>query len=250
MTLTRRETLYSLAGAGIGLGLPAPSFPHPRGKAMRSSSSLQTLQAAARKPHEIVPLPFDPKKLSGISERMVVSHHENNYSGAVRNLNKLREQLGGLPGDAPGFLVAGLKERELAFRNSAVLHEHYFGNLGGDGRRAGSIDAAIITSWGSAASWEAEFRATALSLAGGSGWVLLALDLPSRQLGTYWSGNHTQGPAAAVPLLVLDMYEHAFHIDYGAAAAKYVDAFFANVNWAVIEQRFERGLRAAGELAK
>jgi Fe-Mn family superoxide dismutase len=211
---------------------------------MRSNRPSQGLQAAARELHELVSLPFDPKKLSGISERMIVSHHDNNYAAAVRNLNKVREQLGGLASDAPGFVVAGLKERELTFRNSAVLHEHYFGNLGGDGHRAGAIDKAI------AASWETEFCATAASLAGGSGWVVLALDLPSRQLGTYGSGNHTQGPAAALPLLVLDMYEHAFHIDYGAAEEDYVDAFFANVNWATVEQRFERGLQAAGVLAK
>lgn len=199
--------------------------------------------------HQPVPLPFDPTQLRGLSERLLRSHHENNYGGAVRNLNKVEVELAALAKDAPPFLVAGLKERELTFSNSKVLHELYFGNLGGDGKPAGEIAQALGERYGSLDRWEQEFRATGAALAGGSGWVILDLDLRSRALGTRWSGHHTQAGACAVPLLVMDMYEHAFQIDYGAAAAKYVDAFFANLRWEEVERRFVRATRAAAALA-
>ncbi len=243
MSLTRRQTLQVLSATSMGLALQTSATTQSAQEQTPPSASVH-----AHRPHAIVPLAFDPKKLTGISERMIVSHHENNYSGAVKNLNKVQEQLGALAADAPGFIVSGLKERELMFRNSAVLHELYFANLGGDGRRAGTISTALSETWGSAARWEAEFRATAQSLAGGSGWVVLAFDLRTRELRSYWSGNHTQGPAAAYPLLVLDMYEHAYHIDNGAAAAKYIDAFFANVKWEEVDSRFGKALKAAALL--
>jgi len=94
----------------------------------------------------------------------------------------------------------------------------------------------------------ATWAATAMSLAGGSGWTLLDFSLATGDLGVHWSGGHSQSPANAVPLLVLDMYEHSFHIDYGAAAAKYVDAFFANINWDEVNGRYERGKRALAAL--
>ncbi len=75
------------------------------------------------------------------------------------------------------------------------------------------------------------FRATGVSLSGGSGWVLLDYNFQTKQLCTYWSGNHTQSVAFGLPLLVLDTYEHSYQMDYGAAAAKYIDAFFRNINW-------------------
>jgi Fe-Mn family superoxide dismutase len=83
-----------------------------------------------------------------------------------------------------------------------------------------------------------------MSLAGGSGWTLLALNFQSGDLRICWSGNHTQALAFGAPLLVLDMYEHAYHIDYGAAAARYVDAFFANVRWEEVNLRYERAQKA------
>jgi Fe-Mn family superoxide dismutase len=245
MSLTRRQTLQAFSATSMGLALQTSAVTQG---AQEQTPAPSSASVRAHRPHAIVPLAFDPKKLTGISERMIVSHHENNYSGAVKNLNKVQEQLAALPADATGFVVSGLKERELMFRNSAVLHELYFANLGGDGKRAGAIGTALSEAWGSAGRWEAEFRATAQSLAGGSGWVVLALDLRTPELRTYWSGNHTQGPAAAYPLLVLDMYEHAYHIDNGAAAAKYIDAFFTNVRWEEVDGRFGKALRAAEAL--
>ena len=207
-------------------------------------------QGAPEKPgsHEIKPLPFDPARLRGLSEKLVVSHHDKNYAGAVKNLNKVEAELANVTKDTPSFLVAGLKERELTFRNSALLHELYFANLGGEGKAAGAVEAALAAAYGTMARFEELFRATAMSIAGGSGWVVLSHDLLRDALITCWSGGHTQNHAGGLPLLVLDMYEHAYQMDYGAAAAKYVDAFFANLNWQEVSRRLDASRKAAAAL--
>jgi Fe-Mn family superoxide dismutase len=166
----------------------------------------------------------------------------------VKNLNKVEADLANVTKDTAAYLVAGLKERELTFRNSALLHEHYFGNLGGNGKLDGAVAAAIAAAFGSTARFEELFRATAMSIAGGSGWVVLSHDLYRDALVACWSGGHTVNHAGGVPLLVLDMYEHAFHMDYGAAAAKYVEAFMQNVQWEEVNRRYVAAQRAAAAL--
>lgn len=193
--------------------------------------------------HSAKPLPFNPGKLRGLSEKLIVSHHENNYGGAVKNLNRTEEELGRVTTDTPSLLVAALKERELTFANSATLHELYFGNLGGDGKASGAIESAVARTYGSFGRWEEQFRLTGMGLAGGSGWVVLAWDFQRSEARSYWAGNHTQACAFGQPLLVLDMYEHAYAIDYGAAAAKYVDAFFQNIHWDEVNRRLESAQR-------
>jgi superoxide dismutase, Fe-Mn family len=198
--------------------------------------------------HAIVPLPFDPSKLKGLSERLLRSHHENNYGGAVKNLNKVEEELSRVNKDTPGFLVGGLKERELTFNNSMVLHELYFANLGGDGKAGNAVQAALSRSFGSFGRFEELFRAVGTSLAGGSGWAVLDHNFQTGQIGIHWSGNHTQTAAYSEPLMVMDMYEHAYAIDYGAAAAKYIDAFFQNIRWDEVQRRLERAQKAGAAL--
>jgi Fe-Mn family superoxide dismutase len=199
--------------------------------------------------HAVKPLPFDARALVGLSERMIVSHHENNYGGAVRNLNSLERQLAQVTKDTPAFVVGGLRQHELMYRNSATLHEAYFGNLGGNGRADGAIATAISEAYGAFDKWETHFRLTGASLGGGAGWVLLVFELATGQLRTLWSGHHSQVPATTLPLLVMDMYEHSYQMDYGAAVLKYIDAFFANVQWETVNRRFElaRQLHASVE---
>ena len=110
--------------------------------------------------HTVVPLPFKPTALNGISERMIVSHHDNNYAAAVKNLNRVEQELKGINPDMPPFMVANLRQSELTFRNSKTLHEAYFGNLGGDGKRSGAIDKALGEAYGTSTRWEEHFRAT------------------------------------------------------------------------------------------
>jgi Fe-Mn family superoxide dismutase len=198
--------------------------------------------------HTALPLRFKPTALNGISEKMIVSHHDNNYAGAVKNLNKVEQELSRINADTPPFVVAGLRQSELTFRNSKTLHEAYFGNLGGDGKRAGSIEKALAEAYGASSRWEEHFRATGAGLGGGSGWAILALELETAALRTCWSGHHTQILATSVPILVMDMYEHAYQMDFGAAAAKYIDTFFTNILWDEVNHRYERALSAAKAL--
>ena len=236
MAITRREALAAMALAGPALALGA------RGATAAEPAAPPAAVAVGQ--HKPVPLPFDPKSLHGLSERMIVSHHDNNYAGAIKNLNAVEAQLASVTKDTPGFLVSGLKERELAFTNSMILHELYFANLGGDGKPGSAIQSALATAFGSYGRFEELFRSTGMSLAGGSGWTILELSLQTGEPRIYWSGNHTQTAALAAPLLVLDMYEHAYQMDFGAAAAQYVDAFFANVRWDEVGRRHERALAA------
>jgi len=92
------------------------------------------------------------------------------------------------------------------------------------------------------------FRATGASLGGGSGWVILAYNFQTGQPHTYWSGHHTQAVAFGQPLLVMDMYEHSYQMDYGAAAARYIDAFFQNIHWQEVNARLECAQKAAAAL--
>jgi superoxide dismutase, Fe-Mn family len=241
MATTRREVLagLSLAPAALVLGSEsAAQVPAAGGEAAPAYGGK----------HEVIALPFDPKKLRGLSEQLVVSHHDNNYAGAVKNLNKVENALAQVTKDTPGFTVTGLKERELNFANSVQLHELYFANLGGDGAASGEIAKALAAHWSSLARWEEEFRATGASLGGGSGWVTLDFDLATQALRTHASGSHVQSKSGSLKLLVLDMYEHAYHMDYGAAAAKYIDAFFQNVRWEEVERRFAQARKAAAAL--
>src|SRR5262245_36515641 len=240
---TRRDTLKALLG-----GIAAAALHGGQVMADTNASTTPTLGTsprAYRGAHEVKALPFDPAKLKGLSEKLLVSHHDNNYGGAVKRLNLIEQQLGGLPKDAAPYQTGALKREELIATNSMILHEFYFGNLGGDGKPSGSIVPLLTTEYGSLAAWEQEFRQTGLSLGGGSGWVVVSYSPHEHAVHTYWAGDHTQNLAWGMPLLVMDMYEHAYAIDYGANAKAYVDAFFQNVNWDVVNQRVEQA-RAAG----
>lgn len=195
----------------------------------------QTFDSAAT----LKPLAFDPAKLNGISERLIRSHWENNYGGSVKALatvnKKLSEALAS--NDTPAYIYNDLKREHLIRTGSVVFHELYFDNLGGNGRAGEDERKIIADSFGSFDTWETEFRRIGAGLAGGSGWVVLGFNAHTRRLENYWLADHAHGPAATIPVLVMDMYEHAYQMDYGAAAAKYLDAFFANIQWEVVAER-------------
>jgi Fe-Mn family superoxide dismutase len=239
MMMTRREAFGVVAAGTSAALLPSRALV----EAAESPTGGKRTGEFRAGQHTVVPLPFDGKKLRGISEKMIVSHWQNNYGGAVKNLNKVEEELARIGKDAPGFLLGALKEKELTYTNSLILHELYFGNLGGDGKPGGAIQAALGETYGTLGRWEETFRNTGASLGGGSGWTVLDWNFQSGTLRTYWSGNHTQALAFGAPLLVLDMYEHAYQMDYGAAAAKYLEAFMANVDWQEVNRRFDRAGR-------
>ena len=194
-------------------------------------------------------LPFDPAALQGLSDKLLRSHHQNNYGGAVKRLNAIRTQLAALDfAAAPGFQLNGLKREELIATNSMLLHELYFSSLGGDGQTmAPAMTLALEASFGSVERWRSEFVAMGKALGGGSGWVLLSFQPRDGTLVNQWAADHTHALAGGVPMLALDMYEHAYHIDFGAAASSYVDAFMSNIDWAPAYARYQLAVRGASE---
>ena len=196
-----------------------------------------------------LPLPFDAAGLHGLSEKLILSHHQNNYGGAVKRLNAIRAQLAGTAFAAtPGYQLNGLKREELIATNSMVLHELYFASLGGDGvTMAPAMQLVLDANFGSAARWREEFVACAKALGGGSGWMLLCFQPREGTLVNQWAADHTNAVAGGIPVLALDMYEHAYHLDHGAAAGAYVDAFMANVDWEAVYSRYHAAVHAASE---
>ena len=181
-----------------------------------------------------------PWTLSGLSLKLVESHYENNYGGALRRLNAITEQLEAIDyASAPGYVVNGLKREELVALNSVLLHELYFASMGGEGRVTGPMADALARDFGSVQRWRAEFSAMGYALGGGSGWVLLTWLPRDGRLINQYANEHAQAIAGGIPLVALDMYEHAYHMDFGANAKAYVDTFLRNIDWKAVEGRFE-----------
>src|SRR6201997_180538 len=183
-------------------------------------------------PYEVKPPACDPTAIKGMSERLIVSHYENNYGGAVQRLNAITKELAELDfTSAPIFVINALKREELIAMNSMILHEIFFASLGECGEPEGALRDALNRDFGSISAWAAEFSAMGKAQRGGSGWVLLTWSPRDRRLVHQGAMDHTPTLAGAQPILALDMYEHSYHIDYGAQAAAYVDAFMAAINW-------------------
>ena len=229
--INRRTALGGILSAGAGI----------LSLSRAADAQTENLPPAFAGKHQPKPLPFDAAKLNGISEKLIRSHWENNYTGAVKALNAVEQRLAALlkEKDAPAFLYGDLKREELIRTGSVVLHEKYFANLGGSGKPDGAALKMIEQAFGAYENWENEFKRTGNALSGGSGWTILAFNLQTRELHNYLAADHAHNAPFSVPVLVLDMYEHAYQMDYGAAAAKYVDAFFQNVNWEEVNRRVE-----------
>jgi Fe-Mn family superoxide dismutase len=194
--------------------------------------------------YEMKPLPCDPTRIKGMSERLIVSHYENNYGGAVKRLNAIAAQLGELDfATASGFVVNGLKREELIATNSMILHEIFFASLGDQSEPDGVLRDALAAAFGSVDRWRAEFSAMGKAQGGGSGWVVLAYSHHDRKLVNQWAMDHTTTLAGGQPILALDMYEHSYHLDYGAKAAAYVDAFMAAINWPNVRRAYDKVVR-------
>jgi len=198
-------------------------------------------QIASPEPVMVRPLLLKPQYMNGLSEQLLMSHYVNNYGGALRRLNAIRARVSAADWTrTPVFEVNGLKREELIAASSVILHEVYFDSLGGKGNSPPSgaeapppaLAAALARDFGSFESWRAEFTAMAKALAGGSGWVILAWSPRLGRLVNEWSSDHAHSLAGATPVLALDMYEHAYQMDYGAKAGDYVEAFMQAIRWA------------------
>jgi Fe-Mn family superoxide dismutase len=249
---TRRDAIKGIVVGSTGLALASLGTSNAEERITVMTNDQQTSEAtqaarAFRGQHQPKPLTFDPSKLKGLSEKLIRSHHENNYGGAVKALNSVELRLEAMmrDKDLPPYVYGDLKREELARTGSVVLHEQYFANLGGDGKAGGNVLGLIKQWFGSYEQWEAEFKRTANALGGGSGWAMLAYNVYNGEVHNYWAWDHMHNAPMGRPLLVLDMYEHAYHMDYGAAAAKYVDAFMQNVKWEEVNRRAEAAVKAS-----
>lgn len=201
-------------------------------------------------PYEIKPLGCDPQKVKGMSERLIVSHYENNYSGAVKRLNLIDEQLAEIDlATTPRYVVNGLKREQLVAVNSMILRELFFDGLGVESEPSLVLRGALEGQFGSYERWRSEFASIAKALGGGSGWVLLTWCPRDGKLINQWAPDHCHTLAGGTPLLALDMYEHSYHIDFGASAASYVGAFMDAINWTNVDWLFlnaQRGQACSG----
>ena len=198
-------------------------------------------------PYQIAPLFCRPWTLNGITPRLIESHYEHNYGGALSRLNAISDELASLdPVTTSSEVISRLKRDELALLNSTLLHELYFASLGGDGRTLPPTMAeAIAKDFGSADRWRREFMALAETLANGSGWVLLTYVPRDCRLINQTATEHSQSIAGGIPILALDMYEHAYHLDFGANATAYVATFMRNIDWAAVEGRYQDAINVA-----
>jgi Fe-Mn family superoxide dismutase len=192
-------------------------------------------------PYARKPLSCDPARIKGMSEKLIVSHYENNYGGAIKRLNMIEEQLRRARSCESSSLSHQRSQREeLVATNSMVLHELFFDGLGDQSEPGPALREAIAKDFGSFEKWRQEFTAIGKALGGGSGWVLLSWSARQNRLVNQWASDHCHILAASQPILALDMYEHSYHMDFGAKAGGYVDVFMEVVRWANVAALYEQ----------
>jgi Fe-Mn family superoxide dismutase len=197
--------------------------------------------------YQLAPLYCRPWTLNGISPRLIESHYENNYGAALNRLNAISEEIEQFDfGTRSDQSLARLKRDETAALNSTLLHELYFASLGGDGRvLPETLASAIAKDFGSVDRWRREFVGIANGMAGGSGWVLLTYVPRDGRLINQIASEQDQGIAGAMPILALDMYEHAYHLEFDANANAYIAAFMRNIDWSAVKLRYEDAIKVA-----
>lgn len=202
---------------------------------------------SAGKRHALAPLFCRPWTLNGMTPRVIESHYEINYGGAVNRLNAVTAELDALDlTTARPEAIRRLKHDQFVALNSTLLHELYFASLGGDGRKVPDVLAQALTrDFGSVDRWRHEFIALASALDGGTGWVLLTYMPRDGHLTNHAARDDGEVISGGIPVLALDMYEHAYHIDFGANAAAYIATFMRNIEWNAVRERYESALKVA-----
>ena len=229
--LKRREFL-AIAGAGGAAALASGSLAGAAGRFQAKEDG--TMAYTAKDFGRLI-------GLAGFSETLLKNHFTL-YQGYVTNTNKVLETLDAMAkADKLGAPEAAELRRRLGWEfNGMRLHEYYFENLGGKGgiNKDGKLGKKIAQDCGSYEAWEKEFRAVASMR--GIGWAVLYQDSANGELLNCWINEHDVGhPAGCTPVLICDVFEHAFMIDYGLKRADYIEAFFKNINWAAAEGRLK-----------
>lgn len=193
---------------------------------------------------ELKPLPFDQAKLEGISDKTLAIHHDKLYAGYVKKAGEISDKLqalresGAYEGNATYSELRALKDAETFAVNGVYLHEWYFDVLGGDGasEKAPELSKALAEKWGSLEDGLKYFSACAMAA---RGWSVLCWDTKAGALTHYNGDAHNQGGVwGCLPVIVLDVYEHAYFIDFGSDRKAYIEAFWRNFHWAKAEELY------------
>ncbi len=227
--LSRREFL-TVSGLGLtvlsfGYTVPARAQINKEGKGMSYTAKDYTKLIG----------------MQGFSETLLKNHFTL-YQGYVTNTNKVMETLAQMLKDGktatPEF--AELKRRLGWEFDGMRLHEYYFENLGGKTAfdKSGKLAKRMTVDFGGYDAWEKDFKATGAMR--GIGWAVFYQDNATGKLVNFWINEHDGGhPAGCNPLLIMDVFEHAFMLDYGLKRADYIEAFFKNIDWASVEARLK-----------
>ncbi|MFH1200470.1 MAG: Fe-Mn family superoxide dismutase [Candidatus Micrarchaeota archaeon] len=189
--------------------------------------------------HSATPLKY--KSLDGLSEKQLSEHHGVLYAGYVKKLNEIEPKLKSADKAAANATyseVGELKRQEVFATNAISLHEGYFEGLGGKGGApSGGIAKLLAEDYGSFEEWQADFTAAGIA---SRGWVVLAFNWDDMRLHNYSADYHSQGVWNCTPILVLDVYEHAYFVDYATARKNYIEAFMRNVDWDFVNEKVNR----------
>src|SRR5258705_8743356 len=190
--------------------------------------------------YRIAPLFCRPWTMNGMSPRLIESHYEHNYGTALNPLDSVPGEPEALGGKAPAAQVISRLSREPSQLLTPVLvDELYFASLGGDGRNVpDTIASALTRDFGSVDRWRHEFVALAEALTGDAGWILVTFVPRDGRLINHSTSDYSESIAGGIPILALDMYEHAYHIEYGANTTAYIAAFMRNIHWEAVEARY------------
>lgn len=197
------------------------------------------MQFVQPKEHVVKPLKY--KSLPGLSEQQLSQHHGVLYVGYVKKVNEIRAALTTADRDNPNATFSQLRElkvEESFALNGVKLHEGYFENMGGaGGKPTGKIAELIMRDFGSIEAWEKDFRALGLCA---RGWVILAYDIDAQRLFNYLADTHNQGGVwNAIAIFIMDVFEHAYFLDYGTARKDYIETFMKNIDWNDVNQKVQ-----------
>lgn len=197
--------------------------------------------------HTIKEMPYASDKLKGISKQQLTYHHDIHYAGYVKKRNEVETALQTVDMNAANAnysLIGELKRRETFNASGQVLHEIYFDVMGGDGNADQKLEVVkkITQDFGSFERWQEEFIASGIST---FGWAVLCLDTNDNTLRNYSGDTHNQGCVwGSIPLIPLDVFEHAYYTDQGPNRKAYIEAFLKNIDWKKVNERYKKAIKA------
>jgi superoxide dismutase, Fe-Mn family len=196
----------------------------------------------------IQPLTYKEDAINGISAKAMSIHHDKLYAGYIAKRNEIAETLKGLEqkdfdsANQAYSMYRGLSEGETFAANGSILHEVFFGSLGGDGNPGETgIGKALVAKYGS---WEKFVTVLTAKSMSARGWAVLAYDSSDGNIRVFIGDAHNQGGVwGAVPLFAMDVYEHAYFMDFGSDRKAYIAAILQAIDWKKVDERYKKAIR-------